>query len=527
MHRLGFRTLSVAFALALLVGSTSRAQAPQVDVDNPPGVPEGVGRLGPPIGSSGTSSFDANGVNPLTLGGRPGASAGRAPIGEINATPKPMITPANIVRPQLAPPPPPPAVTDHELPTEAEDPGPADGLTLDGAIDILLRNNLNLIALHFEIPMAQADVLTASLRANPIFYADSQLVPYGRYSNARPGGQTQYDVNVTFPLDVWRKRVARTEVACRAKKVTEAQFQDAVRQQIDNLYTAYVDVVAAHETLRYANAYLRGISRLLELNRDLLQRGQVTPSTVDALKAQVEQAQYQVREAKETLYTNTRALAVLLNLTPAQAEELKLRGQLRDVEPLPTARESLTRLALESRPDLNSYRLGLSRAKSDVKLARANRYSDVYLLAQPYTYQDNRPFGLKSPTSWAVGVTVGLPVFNRNQGNIQRAQLNVKQTEVELQTLERQIVFDVEKAIREFELSRVGVLEYEKEILPASRRVRETAFNQFRGGEISALDFLEAQRGYNEVVRDYRNSLVRHRRAMLDLNTSVGSRIIP
>ena len=52
--------------------------------------------------------------------------------------------------------------------------------------------------------MAQADILTSSLRANPIFYADGQLVPYGHFSNQRPGGQTQYDVNVTYPLDVWR-----------------------------------------------------------------------------------------------------------------------------------------------------------------------------------------------------------------------------------------------------------------------------------------------------------------------------------
>ena len=50
--------------------------------------------------------------------------------------------------------------------------------------------------------MAQADVLTASLRQNPIFYADGQLLPYGHYSFARPGGPQQYDVNVTIPLDV-------------------------------------------------------------------------------------------------------------------------------------------------------------------------------------------------------------------------------------------------------------------------------------------------------------------------------------
>ncbi len=54
----------------------------------------------------------------------------------------------------------------------------------------------------------RADVLTASLRANPIFYADSQLVPYGSDSVRRPDGPTQYDVNISHPIDYSHKRLA-------------------------------------------------------------------------------------------------------------------------------------------------------------------------------------------------------------------------------------------------------------------------------------------------------------------------------
>ena len=79
-----------------------------------------------------------------------------------------------------------------------------------------------------------------------------------------------------------------------------------------------------------------------------------------------------------------------------------------------------------------SFRLGVQRAEADVRLARANRLNDVFVLFQPYTYQDNTPYGLKSATSWALGVTVPLPVYNRNQGAIQRAVLNVDQTQTEL-----------------------------------------------------------------------------------------------
>jgi cobalt-zinc-cadmium efflux system outer membrane protein len=420
-----------------------------------------------------------------------------------------------------------PRYGDLELPARPEEARPPGGLTLDEAIDRLVHENLNILALRHEIDQAQADVLTAGLRANPALYADAQLVPYGRYSRAAPGGQTQYDVNITYPLDVSRKRRARVDAAVKAKRVTEAQFQDAVRLTIDNLYTVFVDVAAAEETLRYSRAYAEGITRLLKLNRELLEKGQITEATTDALQAQVERAQFQTREAAHALGRTTRTLAVVLNVPRAEVDALKVRAGLRSVAELPMPMDRLVASALETRPDLNAHRLGVTRADADVKLAHAERYSDVYLLAQPYTLQDNRPFGLKSPTSWALGMTVPLPIYNRNQGNIARARSNAVQTRVELAALERQIANEAEEAVREFELSRDGVLELEREVLPASRRVRDAAFRRFQGGEANALEYLEAQRQYNDVVRQYRDSLVRHRRAMLDVNTAVGARVMP
>ena len=63
----------------------------------------------------------------------------------------------------------------------------------------------------------------------------------------------------------------------------------------------------------------------------------------------------------------------------------------------------------------------------------ANRYQDAYLLYQPYTFQNNAPFGKQSATSWALGMTFPLPLYNRNQGNIERAKLNVTQSQIELE----------------------------------------------------------------------------------------------
>jgi cobalt-zinc-cadmium efflux system outer membrane protein len=518
-----------AWILAQAAASSARAQGPTFDVGNPPGVSNGRSMLGEVIGASGNSLLsNVPGASEAPIGGRAGPSVSRAPISGLNPQRQavrreglpnftvPTLPTANI-----------PAYGELDLPEGALDVGVPTGYSVGDSVEILIQQNLTIQAMRYEIPMADADILTASLRQNPVFYADSQLVPYGRYSRAQPGGQTQYDVNITHPLDLNHKRQARTEQARAAKRVLEAQFQDAIRQQVDNLYTAFVDVAASELTLSYSRTYVEGITRLLETNRQLFRAGMIPVDSTDTILAQLEQAQLQVREAQQAVSRTTRTLSQMLNIPRSQSLSIRIRDKLRDDQSLPESEEQLIQRAMSARPDLVAYRLGLRRAEIDVMVARKERLSDFWLLYQPYTLQDNRPFGLKSPISWALGITAPMPVYNRNQGNIERAKINVTQTQVQLAQLERQVQDEVAEAGREFELSRAAVLEFDREVIPASRRVRDAAFRRWQGGQTSILEYLDAQKEFNERVKDYRDALVRHRRAMLDLNTAVGERLVP
>jgi cobalt-zinc-cadmium efflux system outer membrane protein len=509
--------------------SSAWAQGPTIDVDNPPGVSGGSSMVGPALGAAGSPLFqNLPGSTEAPIGGRAGPSVSRAPISALNpqAGARRSAGQPNFKIPAL-PTAEVPAYGELDLPEGSLVVGGENGMNLNDTIDLMIRENLNLIAMRYEIPMADADILTASLRANPVFYADSQLIPYGRYSRANPGGQTQYDVNITHPLDISHKRQARTEVARAARRTVEAQFQDAVRQQVDNLYTAFVDVAAAELTLVFSQTYLKGITRLLQINEELFKGKQISEDPVFALQAQVEQAQLQVREAQQAVSRTTRTLSQMLNVPRNQSLALRIRDKLRDDRPLPQNEEELVQTAMQFRPDLAAWRLGLRRAEAEVVSAKRERLSDLYLLYQPYTLQDNRPFGLKSPLSWAVGLTAPMPVYNRNQGNIERAKINVTQSQVQLAQIERQIQDEVAEAVREFQLSLDAMLEQEREVIPASRRVRDAAFRRWQGGSTSVLEFLSAQKDFNDRVKDYRDSVVRHRRAMLDLNTAVGTRLMP
>ena len=124
-------------------------------------------------------------------------------------------------------------------------------------------------------------------------------------------------------------------------------------------------------------------------------------------------------------------------------------------------------------------------------------------------------------------MSVPLTVFNRNQGNIQRAKLNVSQTSTELSSLEQQVIFEVRQAERQYTVTRTAVERIERSLLPSARLEHDRTNRLYVAGKADELTFLTAERDFDQVVRQYRDTLVRHRRAMLKLNTAVGLRILP
>jgi cobalt-zinc-cadmium efflux system outer membrane protein len=295
----------------------------------------------------------------------------------------------------------PPIYGPLEVP-EGDDEGPPDGLTLDMAIQRLSQVNFGLRTKFQEIPKAQADILSAGLRGNPLVFGSADNVPYGSYSPQRPG-ENGYSVVLIQPIDVNQKRKVRVLVAQQAKRVLEAQYQDAVRLEIDNLYTVFVDLLDARETARYAKASLDGLNRVLrtvgqQYERQLVPQIEVEGATIQRDTAEVflEQAETALRQAK-------RALAVLLDIPPGEADMIEVRSSIRDEAAPPPPPEDLAKLALCVRPDVVSYRLGVRRAQSDVALERAERFPDIFLLYTPYAFRNNAPESQKSATPGVSG----------------------------------------------------------------------------------------------------------------------------
>lgn len=384
-----------------------------------------------------------------------------------------------------------------ELPEVIEE-ETAEGLSLEDALRRLLIANRELAVNYRDIPKARADTLSAGLIENPAVFFDAEGIPYGNYSTQRPG-ETSYGPTVVFPpLDLTGKRRRRIRAARQAERVLEALYQDAVRQEIDKLYSAYVDVLEA------------------ALKRSALRQAEKSESGVRRAYSEIA-----LREADANLIQARRELALLLAIPAEQADDLPVRGSLRDRAPPPPATDELIQLALQSRPDLAAFRLSVGRAQANVQLSRAEIWDDVLTFYTPSQIITFPSQGAKTATAWEAGGLAVVPIFERNQGDIARGRAKVTQLQIQVRERSDQIHYEVQRAVSEYTLSRQLVQKYENTILPSARRLRDDAQRRPAGAVHTA------EQNYEEAVQRYLEVLVNHRRSMLRLNTVVGQRILP
>ena len=310
----------------------------------------------------------------------------------------------------------------------------------------------------------------------------------------------------------------------------EAQYQNEVRLAIENLYAAFVDVLAARETIRYLKKSIKGLDEVVRVAEGLYEKRTGTRADVDQAKSD--------REIAVAGGHRRRGNAPAAEACAGRAaESVARRG--RDARaarnrcvtkgpPPPPLRRARRRSRAIRRPDVAAFRLGVEAASANVRLQRANRFSDAYLLYQPYTFQNNAPFGKQSGTSWALGITVPLPLYNRNQGNIERARINVV-PDAGAARAPGAPVGRPKCSRRSANIKSAAriVRRHARERGAGAQARYEDRLELFREGEDPKIVVLNAQRKYNEAVKDYLDAAVRHRRSMLDLNTVVGQRIMP
>jgi cobalt-zinc-cadmium efflux system outer membrane protein len=404
---------------------------------------------------------------------------------------------------------------------------PQVGLTVDQAVAYALEHNGELLAARKEIDAASALVKQASLRANP--KVDASV------SKTITGTDNNVTVNGMLPLELGGRRPARIKVAERELEMRQQDVANRERMLAADVRSKFGEALAAILKLGFDEDLIATSQRGYNLVSARVTEGGTAPLEQNMVLVELNR----LRSMRETAEGKTQIemfeLRNLIGMTPD--EPLRLRGDFNDViTPLSPLAEATVR-ALSERSDLKLAKAAESFAEARIEQARAEGRLDASLIAGYQRMDFSFPLdgindaGQLSPIRstfhyFTVGVSLDLPVRNKNQGAIEAAVAEAEAAKRRREFLELTIRREVASAYAQYnstaraaEIFRVGVKDQANANLDVVRQTYEL-------GSKTLIDYLGEQRRFIDLQNGYIDALLDTYKARVEVERAIASAMV-
>jgi cobalt-zinc-cadmium efflux system outer membrane protein len=284
-----------------------------------------------------------------------------------------------------------------------------------------------------------------------------------------------------------------------------------------NVAQQFVSVQLAESTLDLAIQDMKSFQNTVDIGQARYNAGDISEGDFLKIKLQLLQFQSDVAQAQ---LSKIQALVGLRQFLGYQTvgPDFDVSGDF-DYIPVRLKLEDLQAQALQNRPDFRAAQQGVTSAKSQYELAKANGKVDV-------TGTFNYDHVSDTNTASLFG-SFQIPIFNRNQGEIARTNYAINQArELELASND-QVLSDVLNAYEAVRDNDEIVSLYLRGYLDVAKQSRDITEYSYKRGAASLLDFLDAERSYRATELAYRQSLAAYLTAVEQLREAVGVRSLP
>jgi outer membrane protein, heavy metal efflux system len=381
------------------------------------------------------------------------------------------------------------------------------------------KANPTLQAGQIGIEESRAQEITANLRPNPnLTVLADQIDPFNGGPSHGPFAYLLSSGGVTYLWERDHKRGLRLESAQKGTAVAVSSQADLERNLVFNLRGAFVQTLQEKAILNLAKENLAYYDHVLEVNRDRYTSGAI--AQVDLKRLELQRVQYlsDLQTAEVNLRLAKIQLLMLSNdRTPV--DQFDVTGPFDFTEQIPQMGD-VRQAALDNRPDLRAALQSVDKAKTDHQLAIANGSTDPTL---------GFDVGRNPPIDQYIGFSVSIPlrVFDRNQGEKRRTQLDIDRNDRLATEARTQVFSDVDSAYASVNSAVILLKPYKDQYLDEASSVRDTISISYQHGAASLLDFLNAQADYRSVQVNYLNLVASYLNATNQLNLAVGREVIP
>lgn len=371
-------------------------------------------------------------------------------------------------------------------------------LTLDQAIAKAMAANPSLRAAALEVAAASGLRRQSALFPNP-------EISFVREGTER-GMRTQ-TVQLSQVLELGGKRAARIRLADSEQQLAAGSLDAAKLDLRGDVTIAFFDALAAQERVRLAQASLDVANEAAGAATKRVAAGRVSPVEQDRAGVAQASSRIEVAQAQATAQVALYKLAAYWGETSPPSHALFMPEL--DLTPPPPLAELERRLT--QTPRLQRARLQVEREQAQVGLDRAERIPDVTLIVG--SKKDDQIGGSQA----VVGLSVPLPLFNRNQGKLQASLARADKAQAEFDAERLRLHQELTDVHQRAQLTSTQVRSMREEILPAAQRVFESTVTGFEAGKFGFLDVLDAQRTLLQIRTQYIQALYERYRAVADL----------
>ncbi len=380
---------------------------------------------------------------------------------------------------------------------------PAAPLTLKSALELAYGTNAALSSAKRELEAVAGSILQAGLRPNPRVEAlIEDLRPENRLTA----------IYVNQALELGGKRPARIAAAERRQDVVLAEL-NAMRAEIRAaVMAAFFDVLVAQERFLLTQGLVELSQRATTAASKRVTAGKVSP--VEETKARVAEASVRVelsQAATNLKMARKRLTAIWGNATPRFE---RAEGQVEALPALPALKDLTARLA--NAPGLARAQLEVNRRQALVEVERSLRIPDVTLSLGG---RRNNEAGLNQAL---LGVSLPIPIFNRNQGNILEALRRTDKARDELSGTEIRLNNEIAQALERLNVARQEIEVLQREILPGAQSAYDAATKGYIMGKFSFLEVLDAQRTLFQAKSQYLRALAEAHRSAAEIERVLG-----
>jgi cobalt-zinc-cadmium efflux system outer membrane protein len=393
------------------------------------------------------------------------------------------------------------------------------------AIEMCANNNFRVLAGAERVRLAEADLITSSLIPNPSLFADCQLIPLQRADIHNQLGPPQWDSLVAFPIDwlLFGKRVATMQAARLGIEVNSADFAEVLRIQLARTVDAFYEVLEDDAYFKLSEQNLEELTELEKLTEELAKNKEVGDLELERIRLAVHEAVLERHDRELALEHAKARLRPFIGRTAADADyEVEGALTVTAMVPAPELAEALA-LAEAHRPGLLSGRKAIDQANAVVELERRRAKPQVAI--QPgWTYLDQaHQSDFRNGSLFDIGVSTTLPLTDRNQGNIRKAQAQVQERLFTYQGDRADALAEVEMSVASYGDAVEHLTKFNTpETLKAAHELRMNMDAAYRAGDRKLIELLDAQKAYMDRLRHVIEFESFYWRSLNKLNAAVG-----